>query len=242
MAVNTVSEPGRRGRPRRGPDPDRFREIVDAAAQIILSKGYSATSIQDIADSVGILKGSLYHYVRSKEDFLYRIIKDVYDEALEDIGQVSKMDAPPLERLSAFIRAHVVFATKHLTAYSIQLREFDQLSEERREEIRRGGETYVETLQTILEDGQRSGDVDKAYDPRLVAVMVTGSLNSLTRWYRPGGALDPGQLADVYTSIVVASVASDAAVDGAGGLERLRAACGGRLDAAEAAAASTSLE
>lgn len=222
MPTKGAAEPAVRGRPRRGPDPDRFQEIVDAAAQIILTKGYSATSIQDIADAVGILKGSLYHYVRSKEDFLYRIIKDVYDEALADIADVAALDIPPLERLAAFVRAHVTFAADHLTAYTIQVREFDRLSDERREEIREGGESYVEVLQKILEDGQESGDVDKSFNPRLIAVVLTGLLNSLTRWYRPGGSRTPDQLADVYISLILPAVATDRAAEQSGGLEKLR--------------------
>ncbi|EHY87305.1 TetR/AcrR family transcriptional regulator [Saccharomonospora azurea] len=147
------TEPARRGRPRRGPDPERFREIVEAAAEVFLGKGYSGTSIQDISHRVGILKGSLYHYVRSKEDFLYRIIKDVYDEAIAEIRKVSELEGEPLEKLAEFIRLHVRFTASHLTAYTIQLREFEQLSAERPEEIRRGGETYVEALQVVLEGG-----------------------------------------------------------------------------------------
>ncbi|WP_433471514.1 TetR/AcrR family transcriptional regulator [Saccharomonospora azurea] len=147
------TEPARRGRPRRGPDPERFREIVEAAAEVFLGKGYSGTSIQDTSHRVGILKGSLYHYVRSKEDFLYRIIKDVYDEAIAEIRKVSELEGEPLEKLAEFIRLHVRFTASHLTAYTIQLREFEQLSAERPEEIRRGGETYVEALQVVLEGG-----------------------------------------------------------------------------------------
>jgi AcrR family transcriptional regulator len=220
---DSATEPAKRGRPRRGPDPERFREIVDAAAQVFLEKGYSATSIQDISDRVGILKGSLYHYVRSKEDFLYRIIKDVYDEAIDDIRKVGEGEQEPLERLAAFIRAHVRFAADHLTAYTIQLREFEQLSAERREEIRRGGETYVEALQVILEDGQAAGMVDAGVQARLASVIITGELNSMTRWYSPKGALKPDQLADVYVGMVLSSVASERAVKEAGGVEALRA-------------------
>lgn len=218
----TAAEPAKRGRPRRGPDPERFREIVDAAAEIFLEKGYSATSIQDISDRVGILKGSLYHYVRSKEDFLYRIIKDVYDEAIADIRKVSDLEVEPLEKLAEFIRAHVLFAADHLIAYTIQLREFEQLSPERQEEIRRGGETYVDALQGILEDGQARGVVDASQDLRLASIIITGELNSMTRWYSPDGPRTPDQLADVYVGMVLCSVASEAAVNEAGGIEALR--------------------
>lgn len=196
---------------------------MDAASQIILDKGYSATSIQDIADSVGILKGSLYHYVRSKEDFLYTIIKEVYDEAITDMRRVVSMEAPPLERLVAFVRAHVVFASEHLVGYSVQIREFNQLSPERQAEIRRGGETYVEVLRQLLDECQAAGMIDAKLDTRLASIIITGELNSMTRWFSPRGALKPAELADVYAGMILTSVVSDAAVEQAGGLENLRA-------------------
>lgn len=221
MATTGV-EPAKRGRPRRGPDPARFAEIVEAAADIILEKGYSATSIQDIADSVGILKGSLYHYVRSKEDFLFKIIKDVFDQANAEILELTEQDVAPLERLALFVRAHVTFAAQHLTAYTIQLREFNKLSEERQEAIRQGGATYIGALRVILEDGQAAGAIDPNLDTRLSSIIITGELSSMTRWYRPGGTHTPDQLADIFIGLILSSVASEEAIREAGGAERLR--------------------
>ena len=146
----------------------------------------------------------------------------MYDEAIADIRKVSELEAEPLEKLAEFIRLHVRFAASHLTAYTIQLREFEQLSAERREEIRRGGETYVEALQVILEEAQEEGVVDGSLDPRLASIIITGELNSMTRWYSPQGALSADELADVYVGMVLCSVASETAVEDAGGIEELR--------------------
>jgi AcrR family transcriptional regulator len=49
-------------------------EIIAAAAKMFQTTGYHAATVQDIADAVGILKGSLYHHVKSKEDLLYLIV------------------------------------------------------------------------------------------------------------------------------------------------------------------------
>ncbi|GLX11119.1 TetR/AcrR family transcriptional regulator [Microbispora sp. NBRC 16548] len=212
----------KRGRPRRGPDPERFQDIVDAAAKLMLDNGYSATSIQDIADAVGILKGSLYHYVRSKEDFLYRIIKDVYDAALEEIVPIAKSDRPALERLVAFVTAHVHFSIRHLTGFTIQIREFDRLSPERREEITAGGDVYVDALRGILQDGQEEGVVDRELDVRFTTVAILGELNYLTRWYSPTGPMAPDEMAARFAGLILGSVVSDKAVKAAGGLEKLR--------------------
>ncbi|MER6981209.1 TetR/AcrR family transcriptional regulator [Streptomyces carpinensis] len=217
----------KRGRPRRGPDPERFHEIVDAAAQIIHRKGYSATSIQDIAEAVGVLKGSLYHYVKSKEDFLYAIIDGATQVALQEIQAVARMEAGPVDRLTAFVGTHVRFATSHLTAYSIRLREMRELGQERREKIQADGAAYNQVMRDVLVQGQQQGVFDAGMDVDLMTTIVLGQMNALTRWYREDGPYTPEQLADVFARTVVSAVISDRGLEGEGveGLRhRIRAA------------------
>src|SRR4030095_6756503 len=61
--------------------------IIAAAASVFRTKGYHAATVQDIADEVGILKGSLYHHVKSKEDLLYLMVKEpiaqIYERSAE---------------------------------------------------------------------------------------------------------------------------------------------------------------
>ena len=55
----------------------RMAEILDSAAKFFYTKGYHATSIEDVARDVGMLKGSLYYYIKSKEDLLYGLLLGV---------------------------------------------------------------------------------------------------------------------------------------------------------------------
>src|SRR5690242_21930048 len=80
MSETTTTRARRSRAPRR-----RQQEIVEAAARVFHEKGYESTSIQDIADAVGILKGSLYYYITSKEDLLFEIIRGVHEEALKNL-------------------------------------------------------------------------------------------------------------------------------------------------------------
>jgi TetR/AcrR family transcriptional regulator, cholesterol catabolism regulator len=211
------------GRPRSGPDPARFKQIVDAAAELFRTKGYSATSIQDIADATGLLKGSLYHYVDSKEDFLYHIVQGVYRDAVEDVQRVVELDAKPEERFAAFVRSHVMFTTTHLTAYTVRLREFHHLSDERRAEIRRGGEAYLDLLTDILEKGRKSGVFTDDLDLDVIVRIILGQLNAITRWYRSDSELDPEELADALVSLTASAVVSDKGIKAYKGIESLRA-------------------
>ena len=210
-------------RQRRRPDPARRQDILDAAEQVFLKKGYDATSVQDIADAVGLLKGSLYHYVSSKEDFLFGVIEPVYQAALDTVVRVADTDKPALERLADFVRAHVVFVSEHMSAFKIRLREFSQLSPGRREQLHEQGEIYNAALQRILNDGRASGDIDSALDLRLTTLVMIGELNSLTQWYHADGRYSAKRLGRHLAGMMTMSVASDQALTTYGGTTGLRA-------------------
>ena len=196
---------------------------MSAAAEMFLAKGYDATSVQDIADSVGLLKGSLYHYVSSKEDFLFGIIEPVYRAALDTVVPVARADKPPLVRLADFVRAHVVFVSDNMAAFKIRIREFSQLSPAHREDLHQSGEAYNTALQQVLSDARAAGEVDRSLDVRLTTLVLIGELNSLTQWYHAGGRYSARRLGSHLSGMIVMSVASDEALARYGGAEGLRA-------------------
>ena len=135
MANSETETSNRRSRaPRR-----RQTEIVEAAARVFHEKGYESTSIQDIAEAVGILKGSLYYYIRSKEDLLYEIILDVHEDALANIRQVDEGDGDALQKVRAFVTSHLVFNAENLTKMGVFFHDFRSLSGERRSANARRG-------------------------------------------------------------------------------------------------------
>lgn len=74
----------------------RDREVVDAAARVFYRKGYADATVQDVADELGILKGSLYHYIDTKEDLLYRLFEEVHADVEQIREEVAAADAEPI--------------------------------------------------------------------------------------------------------------------------------------------------
>src|ERR1700744_339601 len=83
---------GTRARAGRANGARREREVLDAATKVFSSRGYADASVQDIADELGILKGSLYHYIDSKEDLLFRLLEETHDEVQTIMDEVAAMD------------------------------------------------------------------------------------------------------------------------------------------------------
>ena len=168
------------------PSNNRLELIIDAAARMFDAKGYSATSTQDIANEVGLLKGSIYYYINSKEDLLFRIIEESHEGALRAIATVSHLDVGPLAKSYALVTTHVNVFHDDRVKHSVFFKEFRSLSDDRKEIIRGTGHAYSLFLRSILEEGQKVGQVDGDLNPRMATAGIVGMLNSMSFWYQDG--------------------------------------------------------
>src|SRR5215470_2839337 len=88
--------------------PDREEQVRAAALRLFKEKGYHATSMRDIAAAVGINKGSLYSYIKSKEDLLVPVFEQAQGVLLTEIEQINAdASLSPTTRLKRAIHAHV---------------------------------------------------------------------------------------------------------------------------------------
>jgi AcrR family transcriptional regulator len=209
-AVTTSTRRGN-GRANRTASPKkREQEIIDAAADIFHRQGYSDTSVQNVADAVGILKGSLYYYIDSKDDLLYRVLLEVHDAAHTILEEVAAMDElSPLEKLDAYVRRHVEYNTRNLTKIAVYYHDYKLLAPERRAEIRRQRKMYEDFVLELVTEAQQQGDVAADLDPAVLSYCLFGTLNSVYTWYRPGGKVSAAQLADTLARFVLAGVRTD---------------------------------
>src|SRR4051794_21445297 len=83
---------------------NRSDEILPAAIKVFSEKGYAAASLQDLASAVGLLKGSLYHYIDSKEAVLFEIFQASHAQAVEIMIATDALNLEPAERFKSYIR------------------------------------------------------------------------------------------------------------------------------------------
>src|SRR3954471_19677931 len=109
----------------------RDDEVMAAAARVFAQRGYADASVQDVADELGILKGSLYHYIDAKEDLLFWLMEAVHAELQAIVDEVAQTEGSALERLDLYVRSHVLYTLDNLERVSIYYHDADALSEER---------------------------------------------------------------------------------------------------------------
>jgi TetR/AcrR family transcriptional regulator, cholesterol catabolism regulator len=191
---------------------------MDAAARVFAERGYADATVQDVADELGILKGSLYHYIRTKEDLLFRLYEEVHAEVDAILERARAADAatPPLDRLAAYVADVVEYSAGHLALLTAYHHELERLGDERRAIVRAWQRPHVEFVTAVIAEAQRRGDADPSQDPGVLANLVLAATIWMHRWYRPSGPVSAAQIAQhcaAYARLGVRGGAAFAAAD-----------------------------
>ncbi|HWI64672.1 MAG TPA: TetR/AcrR family transcriptional regulator [Symbiobacteriaceae bacterium] len=173
-------------------------EIVAAAVRLFHEKGFHATSMQDIADAVGLQKGSLYHYISGKEDLLAEIMMEAIGRYNGKLSEIRALDLPVRQRLELAVRHHLMGIAENISMLTIFLRESYALPPEQAERIAQESARYNEMFEELYMEGVSAGAA-RNLDPRLVSRTLLGACNWFYRWYRPEG---PQRLDDLANSVV----------------------------------------
>lgn len=180
-------------------------EILTAAIRLFQQKGYHATSMQDIADAVGLQKGSLYHYISGKEDLLVVIIQDAISQYNSRLSEVRAMDLPVRKRLELALRYHLQGIADNLGMLTIFLRESYALKEEQQKTIRLESQRYNQMFEELFQEGVESGEL-RDLDPKLATRTMLGACNWFYRWYDPSGPKSMAELADFFVDLLFSGV------------------------------------
>jgi AcrR family transcriptional regulator len=181
----------------------RRQEVVVGAARVFAQRGYDQTSVQDLADALGIAAGGLYHYFGSKEQLLIRICDDLVEPLLPRAREVVDAEPEPTGQLRALVRlwvAHVVEHRDHMLVFQ-QERHVIERGEQWRD-VRRHRKAFERLVEEVLGRVRASTGVP-ALDPRLALAALLGMVNHTAQWYRPGGRLSPIEVADGYVDLLL---------------------------------------
>lgn len=204
MTAAEVREGGNRQR------RNRRQDVLEAAVRVFHKKGYASASIQDVADEVGVLKGSLYHYIDSKEDLLARIFEDSAGHFLAMLDEASGLEERPVECLRSFGRACALWYLKNIERVAIYATEWQHLTGQRRKEVMRIREAYEQRLAGLIGEVKEAGEAAPDLDVNFATYFIFGALNGLPDWYRRRGPDPAEKIADAYAGQIVNTVVGDA--------------------------------
>lgn len=213
------SAPAKRGRPpgsgmkdaRRSPlDGNRSRdqEVLETAIRLFSEKGYASTSVQDLADELGMLKGSLYYYIDTKETLLRRIFEDSHAACSEIAERHRASEGAPLDRLEAFLVEYALWYVENLQRASLFAREWRYASDDLKAFMSKQRKYYDTVVSEFVKAAQDNGDVRKDLDVRLATYFVMSAVSSLPDWFNPRGQQSAQNVAAEYARMSLALITS----------------------------------
>ena len=178
----------------------REAELRRAATRLFRERGFHATSMQDLAETLGMNRGSLYHYIESKDDLLWGIVSETMDRLRASVEPVLEGDGAAADRLRGAIAAHLAFAADHADEMSLVQVELRALPVPRREALVAERDAYEQRWRGVLEEAVRDGAVQPV-DVRLTGIAILSACNWFTQWYRPDGALGVDDIATAFADL-----------------------------------------
>ncbi|WP_031470026.1 TetR/AcrR family transcriptional regulator [Sciscionella sediminilitoris] len=166
------------------------REILDHATRLFADQGYEATSLQDVADALGVSRSGLYHYVSRKEDLLAMLVEQMSRGLADSLAVLhARTDLSAQDKLREFTGSVV----RQRASSPDQFRVLDQveamLPEPLRSQHFKARKDVLTELTGVIEDGIAGGEF-KPLDARIAALSVLGMCNWVAWWYRPGHGTD----------------------------------------------------
>ena len=178
----------------------RRSELTREAARLFAEKGYHGTSTRELAEAMGVQKGSLYAHIESKQDLLWEIARDgaeAFHEALDAIPE----ELPPAEKIRLALRAHLRVVAEQLDVATVFVREWRYLDDERREQFVGERRRYEERIRELFREGRELGELRSDLDEAVAALLFLSAANWAYTWLRPGG--DTDALADRLFALLV---------------------------------------
>ena len=175
-----------------------YRKILDATIKLMNELGYHGTSIQMIADKVGVSKSTIFYHFKNKEGILLAILEDFAPSATNPLMLiVHNKELSGIEKLSKFIQLHMHQVATVGDQLRLYLRESRFFSNENRAIYKESQRTYAHLVIDIIRQIQKENNqAFKGLDPKVVGYSILGMCNSASIWFNPNGKLGTEDLAE----------------------------------------------
>lgn len=177
----------------------RREDVIEAASRLFAVHGYHGTSMRDLGTELGILGGSVYAHVSSKEELLVEVVHRAGRLFGEAAARAMTGSRTPTDQLKGLIAGHIGIVLNHRDEVQTFLNEAAALDGAHRDEIVAERDRYEAVFRSVIKAGVADGTFRADLDIELATIFVLSILNAIERWYRPDGRVDQASLAgEIY--------------------------------------------
>jgi len=177
-------------------------QIRQVAQNLFRERGYSATSMRDLAESLDIKAASLYYHIKSKEEILQEICFRIADEFFEAIEKIDFKKKNTSTLLHQAISAHVNVIIKNLDAAAVFFHEWKHLSEPYLEDFIKLRKKYESIFRKIIKAGIRNKDFENI-NINFTVLTIFSTINWVYDYYKPSGSMSPNEISKQLSNIII---------------------------------------
>ncbi|HET9057067.1 MAG TPA: TetR/AcrR family transcriptional regulator [Chitinophagaceae bacterium] len=167
--------------------------IVSVAATLFREKGYTASSMRDLADKVGVEAASLYNHIKSKSEILQEICFSVAHRFMKHLEQVESSGAGAIEKIETILRFHIHQMIHSYEEVYASDREWKHLEEPYLSDFHALRRTYRKRFAAIIEEGKKNKELKNIDAPTAVLIMLH-AVSGIESWHRSVQKIDADEL------------------------------------------------
>jgi AcrR family transcriptional regulator len=181
-------------------------EIFEQATQLFAERGFAGTSLQDVADAMGMSRPSLYYYVKSKDALLAKLVTEITEGPAAEMDAIAeRANLDPIGKLRAIARLIAVRRATQPARFRLLVRSEAELPPELAAAHKAGRKAVLNSLTAVIDEGIVAGQL-RPVDPRVAALGVLGLCNWVAWWFHPHGRDSVDGIADQLTDMAIAAL------------------------------------
>jgi AcrR family transcriptional regulator len=170
------------------------RELILAeAAKLFKDRGYSGTSMRDLAGQVGMEAASMYNHIKSKDELLDTICFRISDTYISQLAEIERTAIPYGEKIKSLVRLHIRLMVEDSAAVSVANHDWKYLPEPRLTEFKQARKNYEKGFAALIEAGIAAGEF-RPVNVSVALFTVLSAVRWVELWYRPGRGLTAEEL------------------------------------------------
>ena len=183
---------------------ERKDEILRELGAAVRERGFGALTMKDVADRLGLVKGNLYYYFKSKQELLYHCHIKSMQISLRALEEVERSRAAPGERLRALLVRHIRGIAEESYG-AVFLTDLESLTPAQRRRYVALRDRFEHGVRALIKAGIARGEF-RRQDPRIAGFAILGAINWIPKWYRPDGELSSGAIAEQFADFLLRSL------------------------------------
>lgn len=177
---------------------DRQAEIIIQSARLFREKGYLATSIRDISESLDMTSAALYYHFKNKEEILLAIMHIGLEGLIKGVESAVAAQDDIWDKLRAAFRTHMRASLDNQDFAFVLLKDLRHLSPEWQDKVVAERDAYDRYWDRLLLEAREQGVVAPHVDLEMFRLLAFGAINLAISWYNPAGKYSPEEIADLF--------------------------------------------